>query len=142
MHKLNIRTDDAVKLKLDSYPVHVRKRMVHLRSLILDVAASIDGLDELHECLKWGEPSYQTKTGSPIRMDWKERSPDQYALYFNCNTSLVSTFRTLYGEGLHYEKNRAIVLDLNAEPDETKLRHCIAMALEYKRLRHKMLLGN
>ena len=63
----------------------------------------------MEETLKWGEPSYLTKSGSTIRMDWKRKSPHQYALYFNCNTSLVDTFKALYRSFFTFEGKRAIV---------------------------------
>ena len=77
----------------DGYPEPMRKKMMHLRQLVLDTASETEGVDAPEETLKWGEPSYLTKGGSTIRMDWKARAPDQYAMYFNCNTSLVATFK-------------------------------------------------
>ena len=64
-------------------------------------------------------------------MDWKESVPDQYAMYFNCNTRLVDTFREIYGDQFRFEGNRAIVFD-EADPipiDE--LSDCISLALTY-----------
>ena len=46
--------------------------------------ADKDLLKELEETLKWGEPSYLVKKGSTIRMDWKSKAPNQYAMYFKC----------------------------------------------------------
>ena len=67
--------------------------------MILTTAATTQGVGELQETLKWGEPAYvtaETGSGSTIRIDWKKSEPDQYAMYFNCNTNLVATFRTLF----------------------------------------------
>ena len=72
-----------------------------LRTVIYDT--------ELEETLKWGEPSYLVKKGSTIRMDWKVKTPDQYAMYFKCTSKLVPTFRELFGDLFKYEKNRAIL---------------------------------
>lgn len=69
------------------YPEPMRQRLLRLRQRVLDTAVETQGVTELEETLKWGEPSYLTKSGSTIRMDWKGKSPNQYALYFNCNTS-------------------------------------------------------
>ena len=79
----------------DGYPAPMRRRMLRLRQLVLDTAAETEGVAAVEEALKWGEPSFLTKGGSTIRMDWKAKSPHRYALYFNCNTSLVDTFKTL-----------------------------------------------
>ena len=79
----------------DGYPEAMRKKMLRLRQIVLDTAAETEGVAAVEEALKWGEPSFLTKGGSTIRMDWKAKSPHRYALYFNCNTSLVDTFKTL-----------------------------------------------
>ncbi len=79
----------------DGYPAPMRRRMLRLRQIVLDTAAETEGVAAVEESLKWGEPSFLTKGGSTIRLDWKARSPHRYALYFNCNTSLVDTFKTL-----------------------------------------------
>lgn len=120
--------------KLDSYPHHVRAKLTFLRKLILDVAANTDGVGEIHETLKWGEPAFltaATRSGSTIRIDWKPAKPDHYAIYLNCKTTLIDSFRSLFPTQLKYEGNRAIVLGLNEDVPENELRLCIAMALRY-----------
>ncbi len=123
-----------VKRVFDNYPAHVRPRMLALRQLVLDTAAGMEEVGALEETLKWGEPSYltsKTKSGSTIRMDWKPRAPDSYAMYFNCQTTLVSTFRQIYSDQLAFEGNRSVVFQLADELEEDAVRHCIAMALTY-----------
>ena len=56
--------------------------------------------------------SYLAPKGSTLRMDWKTKSPNQYALYFQCSSMLVSTFKMVYGNTFNYEGNRAIVFQL------------------------------
>jgi len=105
-----------------------------LRQLIFDTASDIEGVGELEETLKWGEPSYvtsQTKSGSTVRIDWKPRQPDAYAMYFICSTNLVSTFREIYSDQLAFEGNRSIVFNLNDEIHTDAVSHCVAMALTY-----------
>lgn len=75
-----------------TYPESVRERMLELRDLVYSIAKEKE-IGKIEETLKWGEPSYIAKNGSTLRMDWKERNPNQYALYFSCSTSLVETFR-------------------------------------------------
>jgi len=72
-----------------NYPEPIREKMFFLRKLVIDTASETEGIDALEETLKWGEPAYLTKIGSTIRMDWKQSSPQQYALYFHCKTRLV-----------------------------------------------------
>lgn len=124
-----------------AYPEPMRQKMLRLRQLVLDTAAGTEGVHALQETLKWGQPSYLTKGGSTIRMDWKEKSPTQYALYFNCNTSLVDTFRALYGDLFTFEGNRAIIFQKNDVLPVEPLKHCIALALRYHHLKHLPLLG-
>ena len=91
------------------YPESMRQKLLRLRQIVLDTASEIEGVDAVEETLKWGEPSYITKEGSTIRMGWKEKTPGQYAIYFNCNSSLVETFKAVYGEVFTFEGKRAIV---------------------------------
>lgn len=108
--------------------------MFALRDLIFSVAADTEGVGELEETLKWGEPAYltaQSKRGSTVRMDWKAKCPDQYAIYFNCNTDLIDTFRTLFPHDFKFEGRRAIVLNLTDRIPMDELAFCIAASLTY-----------
>lgn len=123
------------------YPEPIRKKMMRLRQLVLDTASETEGVDKLEETLKWGEPSYLTKGGSTLRMDWKDRAPHEYAMYFNCNTSLVNTFKELYEDVFTFAGNRAMVFGETDELPMDELKHCISLALRYHRLKHLPLLG-
>lgn len=110
--------------------------MLALRKLIFETATAIDGVGPLTETLKWGEPAYLTeasKSGSTIRIGWKKAAPTRYALYFNCNTSLVETFRDQFGNDLTFEGNRAIVFDKDDPLPRDAVASCIASALTYHR---------
>lgn len=131
----------AVAEVFNNYPPEMRKKLLFLRNLILNTAAELPDVGEVEETLKWGEPSYIAKQGSTIRMDWKPRDPEHYALYFNCKTSLVETFEALYGCLFHYEGSRAIVFSRMELIPVTQLKHCIALSLQYHRLKHLPLLG-
>ncbi len=125
--------DKHVRKKFDSYPDLVRPKMALLRRLIFDVAVNSEGVGKLEETLKWGEPAYLTaesKSGTTIRIDWKAKSPSHCAMYVNCKTSLVDTYRSLFPE-LSYEGNRAVVFDIKKPIPENELRACIKMALMY-----------
>ncbi|WP_284677136.1 DUF1801 domain-containing protein [Vibrio methylphosphonaticus] len=126
--------------KFDDYPSDIRRSLLDLRSLIFQCALTLD-VGDVEEALKWGEPSYRVKCGSPIRIDWKLKTPHNYYLYFNCSTQLVDTFRELYSDVLEFQGNRAIVLSVAQSFPERELKHCIALAMTYQRIKHLPLLG-
>jgi len=132
--------DLSVKQKFDTYPDHVYVLLNNIRDLIFSVAKQ-EGIKDITETLKWGEPSYISKIGSTVRFDWKAKYPDQYCIYFNCNTSLIETFQELYGDTFTYEGNRAIVFKTCQGVPFTELAHCISLSLCYKKIKHLNLLG-
>ncbi|EIX4885557.1 DUF1801 domain-containing protein [Vibrio vulnificus] len=132
--------DKVVKDRFDEYPENARVRLEELRNLVFQVASELE-LGEVDETLKWGEPSYSVKTGSPLRMDWKLKSPNNYYLFFNCQTKLVDTFRELYGDELVFQGNRAIVLSLSKPLPETVIKSSLELALTYHQRKNLPLLG-
>jgi len=138
---MELTSDQKVKEIFSNYPKSVQRQMLHLRELVLIAASEIEGLENLEETLKWGEPSYLTKHGSTVRMDWKEKNPEQFALYFKCTSQLVPTFKTIYKNKFEFEGNRAIVFKLNDEMPDAELKHCISLALTYHKRKHLPLLG-
>jgi hypothetical protein len=125
----------SVERVFGAHPPELRKRLMRLRQLIFDVAARTDGVGPLEETLKWGEPAYvttQSKSGSTIRIDRKRGDRPRYAIDFNCQTTLVDTFRTLFPEELEFEGNRAIVFDQSGRVPVKVLSACIGMALTYR----------
>lgn len=139
---MELNTDAAVKEKFDQYPPHVRPKLDVLRDLILEVAREEASVSALHETLKWGEPSYIAKHGSTVRINWNSKKPEQVGIYFKCTSKLVLTFRAVYGDLFNYEKNRAIIFGLEDEIPVEALKHCVAMALNYHKIKHLALLGN
>lgn len=125
----------------NKYPKYIHQKMMLLRQLILNAASENEGVGALVETLKWGEPSYLTKNGSTIRMDWKNSTPHQYALYFHCKTKLIDTFKELYGDRLKFEGNRAIVFHQNDEIPLDEVKHCIFLSLTYHSRKHLPMLG-
>ncbi|EGQ9162840.1 DUF1801 domain-containing protein [Vibrio parahaemolyticus] len=132
--------DKVVKDRFDEYPDNARVRLEELRNLVFQVASELE-LGEVDETLKWGEPSYSVKTGSPLRMDWKLKSPNSYYLFFNCQTKLIDTFRELYSDELVFQGNRAIVLTLSKPLPETVIKSCLELALTYHQRKNLPLLG-
>ena len=127
--------------KFNRYPEPIYDKLLFLRQLILDTASEIEGVGIVEESLKWGEPSYRVKTGSAIRIDWKKKTPDQYAMYFHCKTKLVPTFRELFRDDFHFDGNRAIIFGKDEVIPVDKLKQCIALALTYHRVKHLPMLG-
>ena len=115
--------------------------MQFLRELVIETAEETEGVTKLEETLKWGEPSFVTKKGSTLRMDWKEKSPDQYAMYFQCTSRLVDTFRLVFDHKFQYEGKRAIVFQLNQKIPETELKECIKATLIYHNVKELITLG-
>lgn len=141
MSKLKITTDPKVAGKFAAYPKEIQPKIDFLRSLIVETATENESVAALEETLKWGEPSYLAKKGSTIRIDWKPKTPNQYAIYFKCTSKLVTTFREVYGDTFNYEKNRAILFGLEDEIPKTELKSCIRLALNYHSLKDLPLLG-
>ncbi|MEQ9090095.1 MAG: DUF1801 domain-containing protein [Balneola sp.] len=138
---MNLSTNPNTTEVFENYPDSVRSQMEQLRELILEAASEVDGLENLEETLKWGEPSYLTKHGSTVRMDWKEKKPNQYAMYFKCTSKLVPTFKELYQDTFTFESDRAIVFNLDEKILKNELKHCIKLALTYHKVKHLPLLG-
>lgn len=145
--------NEAVRKKFESYPTKIRTKLEYLRSLILEVAHNTEQVGDIEETLKWGEPAYITlpisiisskeaasqsiKTkkakapGTTIRIDWKPKTPNQYALYVNCKTTLIDTYNSLFPGTFTFEGSRALVFELDQALPEEELRICIQMALTY-----------
>ncbi len=130
-------TNPAVQAVFDSYPPALRNKLLALRQLILNTAASTQGVGAIEETLKWGEPAYVTvnKKGSTVRID-RKKGQDRYAIYFNCNTTLVDTFRSLFPHSFSFEGNRAMVFALGDSLPTQELAFCIGMALTYHQKKH------
>lgn len=119
---------------LSRYPEAVRARLLDIRSLIFEVAAKTDGVGPLTETLKWGEPAYLTEasgSGSTVRLGATRSFPDRCAVFFNCNTTLVETFRSHVGGELEFEGNRAVILPAQAAIPGAALAFCLRAALTY-----------
>jgi hypothetical protein len=126
----------AVAQAFDAYPPKMRRKLLVLRQLIFDTAAITDGVGEIEETLKWGEPAYltsQSKSGSTIRIAWKESHPTQYSMFFHCQTNLVETFRTVFSGDFKFEGNRRLFFEENDAVPQDALAFCIAAALTYHR---------
>jgi len=136
MKNLNINTNPDVELVFSNYPDVARKKLLNLRKIILETASEIEEITDLEETLKWGEPSYLVKKGSTIRIDWKEKCPDQYAIYFKCTSRLVPSFKLVFGDLFKFDGERAIIFKLEDKIPEAELKSCITAALLYHKVIH------
>jgi len=137
---MKLISDNKAEQVIQSYEPRIQKKLNVLRLLIIDAAKEL-AKDKLEETTKWGEPSYLAKKGSTIRIDWKPKNPDQYAIYFKCTSLLVKTFKEIHGDTFKYEKTRAITFQMDDKIPEKKLKSCIKMALQYHKVKHLPLLG-
>ncbi|MBE0578552.1 MAG: DUF1801 domain-containing protein [Devosia sp.] len=121
----------AVAAVLDGYPANLRDRLMQLRALIYETAAATEGVGALEETLKWGEVSYLTTesgSGTTVRIGRDKRS-GRPTVFVNCQTDLLSRYRTLYPDRFGYDGDRGVIL--GEAPDEAALKHMIALALTY-----------
>ncbi len=127
--------DPDVASLFDSYPAPIREDLLNLRRLVLSTASEIDSVGPIEETTRWGQPGYltsTTRTGSTIRLGpTAPRSSHDYGLYFICRTSLVETFRHLFGDLFDYEDNRALLFTTGEPIPQDELAECIALALTY-----------
>ncbi|MCR1026373.1 DUF1801 domain-containing protein [Cellulophaga baltica] len=141
MKQLLLLENPKVALVFEGYPDLIRPKMRALRNLILEAANELDDVQELEETLKWGEPSYIAKKGSTIRIDWKKKTPEHYAIYFKCTSLLVITFKEVFPDQFTYEGNRALVFKVEEEIPVKELKSCIKAALQYHTIKHVPSLG-
>lgn len=141
MKNLQIKTKPEVESVFKNYSDPVRKKLLKLRSLIIEAANEIKEITDLEETLKWGEPSYLVKSGSTIRIDRKKNESEQYAIYFKCTSKLIPTFKMVYKDIFKFEGNRAIVFQMNDKLPELELKKCIKAGLTYHKVKHLPILG-
>jgi len=124
---------------IEAYPDAAKSKFYEIRSVIFEIAKENE-LGDIEETLKWGQPSYLSKFGSTIRVDWRKSNPNNIDVFFNCKTVLIETFKEIFDDELTYRGNRVVVIELsNPVPDALKT--CILMALNYHKLKKLPLLG-
>ena len=120
------------------YAPDVREGLTRLRALILSVAEE-EGAGPLEEMLKWGQPSYLTtrsKSGTTIRIDGDKNEEAAFALFVNCQTSLVEDWKDRF-EHFSYGGNRSVHFRSAEDLKRPELKIMIAEALTYHRRKRK-----
>jgi hypothetical protein len=134
-----MNSNPAVLSLLGSYPEPLRSALTALREIILRTAAENAEIGEIEEELKWGQPSYLTarpNTGTTIRIDRDKSELGDYALFVNCQSSLVSDWKTLF-PNLTFGGDRSVHFKLEDPLPEDAVRHMVTMALTYHSRKRK-----
>lgn len=126
-------TSDNIQAIFDAYPDNIQTKLLSLRTLIFEVASDNLEIGQLVETLKWGQVSYlpkKAKIGTTVRLD-QVKNTSQYALYVPCSTTLINSYRQIFGDLFEYEGKRAIIFNVNDEIPIDAVKDCIEMALMY-----------
>lgn len=124
--------DPNVERVFAESPDAVRPSLMQLREMIFEVAAQTEGVGEIQETLKWGQPSYltpETESGSTIRLGLPKQGG--FAIYTHCQTTILSDFQTIFPDDFVYEGNRAIHFRPNENLPLDKLELLVKGALTY-----------
>lgn len=121
---------EEVFLNFDSV---YRKPLLEIRELIFEVAQDLSKskipIGNLEETLKWSQPSYCSKIGTPVRLFTFKN--DKIAILFHCQTTLIEKLKTIFKDDLEFSDNRAIVIDPYKELPLKELAFSIEVALTY-----------
>ncbi|MGL9727524.1 hypothetical protein IGI44_000868 [Enterococcus sp. DIV0756] len=110
-----------------TYSAQEKQKLIELQNLIHEIAGESD--IQLVESAKWGQLSFATPNGTPIRID--RFSDTQVALFVHCQTHLIDDWKSLFSESLSFSKNRAILFQLDESLPEEPLKICIDQAFHY-----------
>jgi len=122
-----------VAAKFATYPDKPRQMLLTIRRWIFEITGDEASIGTLDESLKWGEPAWRPKSGSgiTIRANWKEKTPNQVMVFFDCKTDLIDRTRSLLSADLTCEGNRAIILPIDTPLPEAALKTALGWALTY-----------
>lgn len=124
----------SVAAAFDAFSPAQRNTLLALRDIILAAAAENPVIGQLEESLKWGEPAYRpirNRVGTTVRLGVSPKSPSACAIFVNCKTSLLATYRDLYPTSFSFEGERALLLPAGGTIPEDAVRHCVSLALTY-----------
>ncbi|WP_086349990.1 hypothetical protein [Candidatus Enterococcus clewellii] len=109
-----------------NYSTEQKEKLAELYELIV---TSVD--EELTQSLKWNQLSFASSNGTPVRID--RYSDDEIALLVHCQTTLVEQWRELFGDGLKFSGNRAVLLSVHDALPVQELTICLQMAFNYRK---------
>lgn len=119
---------------LNNHPSAMKQALSALRQLILDTASQTEGVGPIEEALRWGQLSFMTTvsgSGSTIRIDALRDDPTKYAIFFHCQSGLISDFRSRYSQQMNFVGERSIEFSLGQTLPIDELKHCISLALTH-----------
>ncbi|NSX54865.1 DUF1801 domain-containing protein [Parasulfitobacter algicola] len=122
--------ENDIAAAYDAFPKDVRNVLLELRRLILTTAIDTKEVSAVTEALKWGQPSYLTKTGTTIRLG-RDKASGRPAIFVHCQTSLVGEFRDMFPGVFDFQGNRAVILKDDVGSVIKPLQLCISAALTY-----------
>ena len=123
--------DDAVKAAFDAMPQGPRDGLLQLRELVFAIADDLPEVPNVTEDLRWGQPAYLTpsRIGSTIRLGLPKSGG--FAIYANCNSSIISDFAAAYPNWDVIEGNRAVIFTKAKQIDPVRHGALIKSALTY-----------
>lgn len=119
----------TVERIFNTYSSDAKKKLLEIRQLIFDTNKELSSSEKIIESLKWNQPTYTAKEGTPIRID--TFGTDKIAIFFHFQTNIIEQFREMFSDSLEFSKNRAIVLTLTEDIPKNDLKLCIQMGLTY-----------
>lgn len=111
----------------DACPAPVRATLLALRTMIYAEAAHL-GVP-VTENLKWGQPSYVTPNGTPLRLGHPKTGGA--AIFAHCQSRIIPELREIAPE-LDYDGTRAVHLAPDHALPVAPLRLMIRRALTYR----------
>lgn len=118
-----------VQAVLDNMPPQMRKGAIALRHLIYDTAAQL-GQNPPQESLKWGQPSYVSTQGTPLRIAASKHGA--FGLFAHCQSTVISEFAQIFGNDFAIQGNREVSFANVADIQPDKLKQLIVHALTYR----------
>lgn len=149
-------TDKTVATFLAAVPNPCQTPLLTIQTWISEEARAAD-VGSIDASLKWQQPSYAAKGGTPIRLGYT--IPDSttpgnpgtlaalptISLYVHCQSRLIETFRELYpatpSDSWQWIKTRELRLDATQPLPEAMIRQFILFALTYQSRKALPLLG-
>lgn len=110
--------------RADLFAVHLSR----MRRLIHAEAAGDVRIGPVTESVKWGQPSFAAKTGTPLRIGVAKSG--RPAIFVHCQTRVIAEVRGVMPDAFHYEGTRAAVL--HDGTDTAAVRWLIRSALTYR----------
>lgn len=119
------------------WPIEAQTRFAEIRGLILDAAKQV-AIGPLTESLKWGQPAWRPerpRTGSTLRLNWSDKSPQTLAFFVDCKTTLAAQMFAAYPFDFEYKSNRELQVHLDAALPNSAINHLAELTFTYHKKR-------